>query len=337
MGNVKRKFGWLISAVGFFLVGLGEPASTLAQQLKKINVVYTIVSGDSMPLWVAHEKGFFRKYGLDAQLEFITGSNQTIAAMMAGKVDFTNGGGGAVVDADLAGGDAVMIGSTVPFFLMSMYSQPEIQSVSDLKGKRIAVTALGTATDFARRIIVQKSGLNPERDTIPLQTKGPSEVLQALLSKNAEAGMVVPPLTLVARQKGLKELVDLIGAKVPYIQTSVATSRRVIQKDPSLAENFLKAIVEAVAFQKQDPKGTKEILNKYLKNVPDDLLNETYQQFAVSMYQKYPHVSFDGIQTVLDFVKLTNEKAKAAKPEQFTDTSFMEKLEKAKFADQFYK
>jgi ABC-type nitrate/sulfonate/bicarbonate transport system substrate-binding protein len=337
MINVRRGFRWLIPAVGLFITGLAASPTLHAQQLKKINVVYTIVSGDSMTLWVAYEKGYFRKYGLDAQLEFITGSNQTIAAMMAGKVDFTNGGGGAVVDADLAGGDAVMIGSTVPFFLMSMYSQPEIQSVQELKGKRIAVTTLGTATDFARRIIVQKAGLNPERDTIPLQTKGPAEILQALLSKNAEAGMVVPPLTLVARQKGLKELVDLIGAKVPYIQTSVATSRRVIQKDPVVAENFLKAVIEAIAFEKQDPKGTKEILNKYLKNVSDDLLNETYQQFAVAMYQKYPHVSFEGIQTVLDFVKVTNEKARTAKPEQFTDTSFMEKLEKAKFADQFYK
>src|SRR5690242_750810 len=179
-----------------------------AQQLKTINVVYTIVSGDSTALWVAYEKGFFRKYGLDAKLDFITGSNQTIAAMMAGKVDFTNAGGGAVVEADLAGGDAVMIGATVPFFLMNMYSQPEIQSVKDLKGKRIAVTTLGTATDFARRIIVQKAGLNPERDTLPLQTKGPAEILQALLTKNAEAGMVVPPLTVTARQKGLRELVD---------------------------------------------------------------------------------------------------------------------------------
>ena len=308
-----------------------------AQQLKPINVVYTIVSGDSTALWVAYEKGFFRKYGLDAKLEFITGSNQTIAAMMAGKVDFTNGGGGAVVEADLAGGDAVMIGATVPVFLMNMFSQPEIQSVKDLKGKRIAVTTLGTATDFARRIIVQKAGLNPERDTLPLQTKGPAEILQALLTKNAEAGMVVPPLTVTARQKGLRELVDLIGAKVPYIQTSVATSRRVIQRDPTLAENFLKAIIEAMAYQKQEPRGTKEILNKYLKNVPHDLLEETYQQYVGSIFQKYPRVSAEGIQTLLEFVKLTNEKARTARPEQFMDSTFMDKLEKAKFADQFYK
>jgi DNA topoisomerase IA len=55
------------------------------------------------------------------------------------------------------------------------------------------------------------------------------------------------------------------------------------------------------------------------------------------MYQKYPRVAHDGLQTLLDFVKLTNEKAKTAKPEQFTETSVIEKLEKAKFADQFYR
>ncbi|MGE5819592.1 MAG: ABC transporter substrate-binding protein, partial [Deltaproteobacteria bacterium] len=103
MLNVNRRFGRLILAVGLLLGALAAGPHGYAQQLKKIDVVYTIVSGDSTALWVAHEKGYFRKYGLDAHLEFITGSNQTIAAMMAGKVDFTNAGGGAVVDADLAG------------------------------------------------------------------------------------------------------------------------------------------------------------------------------------------------------------------------------------------
>jgi NitT/TauT family transport system substrate-binding protein len=333
MSQIRSRFASLAALVALALT----PAAAHAQPLKKVTVVYTIVSGDSGAFWVAEEKGFFKKYGLDADLRFITGSNQTIASMMAGQVDFTNAGGGAVVDADLAGGDAVMIGSLIPYFLMSMYSQPDIASVKDLKGKRIAVTTLGTATDFARRIIVQKAGLNPERDTLPLQTKGPSEILQALLTKNAEAGMVVPPFTLMARQKGLKELVDLIGQKVPYVQTSVATTRRILQKDPAAAESFMKAIVEAVAFQKQEPKSTKEILQKYLKNIPEDLLDETYQRYVVDMYQKYPRVSHEGLQTLLDFVKLTNEKAKNARPEQFTDTSIIEKLEKAKFADQFYR
>jgi len=333
MVSIRSRF----AAIAALLAVALAPAAAHAQPLKKVTVVYTIVSGDSVAFWVAEEKGFFKKYGLDADLKFITGSNQTIASMMAGQVDFTNAGGGAVVDADLAGGDAVMIGSLVPYFLMSMYSQPEIQSVKDLKGKRIAVTTLGTATDFARRIIVQKAGLNPDRDTLPLQTKGPSEILQALLTKNADAGMVVPPLTVMAKQKGLKELVDLIGQKVPYVQTSVATTRRMLQRDPAAAESFMKAVVEAVAFQKQEPRATKEILQKYLKNIPEDLLDETYQRYVVDMHQKYPRVSHEGIQTLLDFVKLANDKAKAAKPEQFTDTSILEKLEKAKFADQFYR
>jgi len=337
MLTMIRKRGWLIliglaAFSGFF----GTPPAR-SQQLKKVTVVYTVVAGDSAALWVAHEKGYFQKYGLDAELQFITGSNQTAAAMVAGKVDFTNAGGGAVIESDLAGGDIVIIGSTVPYFLMSLFSQPEFQSVKDLKGKRIAVTTLGTATDFARRMIMQKAGLHPDRDATVLQAKGVAEILQALLTKNADAGMVLSPLTLIARQKGLRELVDLTAARIPYVQTSVATTRRLIQRDPALAESFLKAVIEAVAFQRQDPKGTKEIIGKYLKNLNDDMLEETYRQYVTAIYQKYPDVPVEAIQTLLNFVALTNDKAKTAKPEQFLDLSFLRKLEAAKFADQFYR
>src|SRR3954467_9836078 len=110
MVNAKGRFARSAAALGFIAALAGAHAAG-AQPLKKVNVVYTIVSGDSVAFWVAQEKGLFQKYGLEANLHFITGSNQAIAAMMAGQVDFTNAGGGAVVDADLAGGDAVMIGS----------------------------------------------------------------------------------------------------------------------------------------------------------------------------------------------------------------------------------
>src|ERR1043165_8116175 len=129
MAKIRSRFALLVAR----RAGALAPGAPAAQPLKKVTVVYTIVSGDSVAFWVAQEKGFFHKYGLDADLKFIPGRNQTIAAMMAGQVDFTNAGGGAVVEADLQGGDAVMIGSLVPYFLMSMYSQPEVQSV---KGDR---------------------------------------------------------------------------------------------------------------------------------------------------------------------------------------------------------
>jgi len=337
MLTMIQKYRRLIPVAMLLFAELFFNPSAHSQPLKKVNVVYTVISGDSTTLWVAYEKGYFRKYGLDADLQFITGSNQTVAAMMAGKVDFTNAGGGAVVESDLAGGDIVIIGASVPYFLMSLFAQPEFQSVKDLKGKRIAVTTLGTATDFARRMIMQKAGLNPDRDAAVLQSKGVAEILQSLLTKNADAGMVLPPLTLIARQKGLRELVDLTAARVPYVQTSVATTRRLIQRDPTLAENFLKAIIEAIAYQKQDPKGTKEIMGKYFKNLTDDLLDETYRQNVTAIYQKYPNVPLEGIQTLLNFIALTNEKAKSAKPEQFLDLSFLQKLEATQFADQFYK
>ncbi|MGE5820286.1 MAG: hypothetical protein ACM37Z_19835, partial [Deltaproteobacteria bacterium] len=102
-------------------------------------------------------------------------------------------------------------------------------------------------------------------------------------------------------------------------------------------ENFLKAILEANAFEKQDPKGTKEILSRYLKNMTDELLDETYNQFVTAIWRKYPDAPVDAIRTLLNFIALNNEKAKSAKPEQFMDMSFLRRLEASNFADPLLK
>jgi len=252
-------------------------------------------------------------------------------------VSFAQTGGAAVISADLSGADLVIIGSTAPVFVMSLFSLPEINSVADLKGKRIAVTSLGTTTDFARRVALQKAGLNPDRDVTVLQSKGVPETLAALMSRNVAAGVVTPPQTLIARQQGLKELVNLSTAGVPYEQGPLATTRSLIQKNPTLVENFLKAMVEAIAFAKQNRKETKNIMGMYIKNVDDALMEEAYDRYVVTAYKRYPYPSLEGLQTALHFLAANNEKAKTARPEQFVDVSFLRRLEEGRFADPFYK
>lgn len=335
----------MLSAKGFrrfvFLAGLAMsgllcPSVTLSQQLTRINVAYSVIGGDPIAIWVAHDRGYFRKYGLDAQLKYIGGSTQLTPAMISGEVSYAQTGGAAVISADLAGGNLVIIGSMAPVFVMSLFSQPEISSVAELKGKRIAVTGLGTTTDFARRVALQKVGLDPDRDVLVLQSKGVPETLAALVSRNVAAGVVTPPQTLIARQQGLKELVDFSAAGVPYEQGPLAATRDVIHKNPSQVESFLRAVVEAIAFAKQNRKATKEVMASYIKNADDKLLDEAYNRYVETAYKKYPYPSLEGLQTALNFLAEKNEKAKTAKPEQFVDVSFLKRLEEGRFADQFY-
>ena len=56
--------------------------------------------------------------------------------------------GGAVVNANLAGGDLVIIASSLNVFTFVVMAKPEIRSVEDLKGKKIGISRFGSATDF---------------------------------------------------------------------------------------------------------------------------------------------------------------------------------------------
>ncbi len=56
MADMSHKYRRFVLAVAVLFGDLIVSPPSDAQQLKKINVVYTIVSGDSTALWVAQEK-----------------------------------------------------------------------------------------------------------------------------------------------------------------------------------------------------------------------------------------------------------------------------------------
>ena len=305
-----------------------------AGPLTKIHIAYSVLAGDPTAIWVAQEQGFFKKYGLDADLTYIGGSTQIVQAVLADQIDVAQAGGAAAISASLQGGDVKIVATMAPVFVMSLYARPDVQSVQDLKGKLIAVTAVGTTTDFARRVALQKNGLNPDTDVSVLQTKGVPESLAALLSGQVAAAVLTPPQTLQARQAGMKELVNLSNVGVPYEQGSVIASGGFARDHKPELKAFLEGVIEGIAAAKRDKSMAEQVIAKYTKVQDPGFLDETYQAYVVNAYQHYPFPSLPGLQTALDF--MTDPKAKEAKPEQFVDTSVLQSLEDAKFADQFY-
>lgn len=66
-------------------------------QLEKITIAYSSVSGHMAPLWITHDRGFFRKYGLDVELVFIESGSVTAKSLLSKDVAFAQiAGAGAV-------------------------------------------------------------------------------------------------------------------------------------------------------------------------------------------------------------------------------------------------
>src|ERR1043166_465997 len=90
-------------AATFFIL---SPASA---QLAKVNVGYSAISGDQLPLWVGKDLGIFEKNGLDVQPIFFTGGSTAILALVSGDVPITQVSGPGLVSSALGGSDAVFV------------------------------------------------------------------------------------------------------------------------------------------------------------------------------------------------------------------------------------
>lgn len=107
------------------------------------------------PVWIALEKGLFKKYGLDVDLQYIAPATST-QALLARTLDIANPGG-ELVEAGLNGEPVVFMAGILNRPVMSVYSRPEIRSVADLRGKVLAATLPGATTDFAARLLLQQA------------------------------------------------------------------------------------------------------------------------------------------------------------------------------------
>ena len=90
-----------------FLVS-SAAASHAAETQTRFPLVYGAMSGNTVPLWLAKEQGFFRKYGLDPQLIFII-AGRAAQAMLSGEINIGVIGATHVTNAVTSGGDMTML------------------------------------------------------------------------------------------------------------------------------------------------------------------------------------------------------------------------------------
>src|SRR6185436_1140207 len=113
----------------------------------KIRVGLSSVSALHGGLWVAQEKGLLRKHGIDAEVIVVGASGTTgVSALLANDIQYVSAAGDAIINANLRGGDTVMIASVINKGFQRLVVKPEIKTAAELKGKRIGVTRIGAVS-----------------------------------------------------------------------------------------------------------------------------------------------------------------------------------------------
>ena len=143
------------------LIAFILPATGAAQPRTKIVVGYASMSSVVTTLWVAQEKGFFAKNGLDVQSVFIPGSPTLIASINTGDIHLASTGGTATLGAVVGGLDMKIIAAFANYVQTDLVVRPEIKTPADLKGKRIGVTSIGGTGWMSALLGLEQIGLSP--------------------------------------------------------------------------------------------------------------------------------------------------------------------------------
>ncbi|HXF76606.1 MAG TPA: ABC transporter substrate-binding protein [Methylomirabilota bacterium] len=293
---------------------------------------YSGISGGFAPVWIALDKGLFAKHGLNLDLRFIAPATAT-QGLLGKSLDIVNPGG-EIIEAALNGEPVVYMAGILSRAVMSLYAKPEIRSLSDLKGKVLAVTLPGATTDFAARVLLQQAGLTPGKDVKIIYLKGMAEILAGISQGNADAGIFTSPTTLKARNAGLKELVDVTEKNIPMIHAAFASTKDYLKTHPDQVRRFLQGYLEGIKVARAEPELAKQIIGKYTKTANRDDLEDSYRTFLPA-WERLPLVPAASVQTMLNFA--THSAAKTAKPESFIDNSALIELDKSGFVERLYR
>jgi NitT/TauT family transport system substrate-binding protein len=234
---------------------------------RKVSVGVPVLDVTMTAFFVAQERGYFQKEDLDVDLVLMRGgvSNQ---ALIAGGVDFS-AVPTAGVQAALQGAPLKVIFSAFHKPMFWLYARPEIRTVKDLTGKKVAVSSLGAAGDAALRELFKKNGMDENREVAVLAIGTTATRLSALSSGAVDAAMMTFPHNLTASEAGFRELVSFLNSDIIQLQGAIVARDQTLQADPQLVEKFLRATIKGFLYLTTNRGGTVSVLQRNLKAKPD--------------------------------------------------------------------
>ncbi|MGH7927294.1 MAG: ABC transporter substrate-binding protein [Candidatus Binatia bacterium] len=323
--------------MGFQLVLVIFTAQTTAQSpLEKLRVIYSAIGGSQSSVWMPYEAGIFRKHGLDVELLYVAGGGRAGQVVQSGEVPIGIFTGGAVVNANLAGGDLVKIASSMNVMTFVVMARPEIRRVEDLKGKKVGVSRFGSATDFGLRYAEERWPVKRQKDFAVIQVGGVSDVFNALKTGALDAAVINVELAILARREGLRELADIAKLGISFPTSSIVTTRSFIKRNENTVRKFVRGFVEGVHYGKTHREFGVQVLKKYLRNDDTVMVNDLYDIYVQQNIPRVPRPSPEAMKTVIDQVAETDPRAKNLRPEQLIDARFFQEMDKDGFIERLW-
>jgi len=278
--------GFVAAAAVLAAIVAFQPAA--AQDLKKVRVgVLRLASSGNV--FIAVDRGYFKKAGLDVELKFFDAAQPVAVAAAAGDIDF----GVTAFTAglyNLAGkGVLKVIGGMsrekagyplIGYFASNNAYASGLKTPKDLAGKRVAMTQVGSSFHYSLGLLADKYGFKlADVKIVPLQSL--SNAAAALKGETVDAALLPISTARKLMDDGGAKFLGWVGDETPWQLGAVFASPKTLtnkvlvtkllgalaKADREYHDVILAAMKDGVAPINDKTKPLLEIIAKYT-NLP---------------------------------------------------------------------
>jgi NitT/TauT family transport system substrate-binding protein len=185
----------LLILVFFYGIGQAWPQAGL----KKVKITMPSRSIAFTDLFVAHDRGFFREEGFEADLVQAR-PDVAIAGLLSGEVD-ADVAAAATAQASQRGMPVKVLAVTLYRPLFWLVSKPEYKLIPELKGSTLGITSWNGVQHRTAARLLRTGGLDPTKQVNAVVIGGAPTLLSALVSGSIQVTALSPPTVIVARDK----------------------------------------------------------------------------------------------------------------------------------------
>jgi ABC-type nitrate/sulfonate/bicarbonate transport system substrate-binding protein len=214
-----------------------------------------------LPAFVSLEKGFYKREGLDAELISVRSAVTAVQALLGNQIHFIFSVG-PQMPSIWEGSDIVLLAQMIGRPTFSLIVTPDIQKITDLKGKKIGVS-FGGSTFAGIKALLEVYKMNPEKDVQYVSIPGSQPKIAAMQQGIIQAGLLAPPSDYVAIKAGFKRLVNLADVFKDTSFSGLAATGRTIKENPQFVKRMVRAIVRGVIHTRDHPEDAIQTMVKH--------------------------------------------------------------------------
>ncbi len=311
---------------------------SVARAATNLNIGYSTINPRITPLWIAQERGYFQKYGLDTTLVFVRSTPLLIASMKSGSIPVAYGAGSGILNASVGGADLKILATFTGKMTNNLVARPAIKTARDLRGKIVGVQSIGGTNWMAALLWLEQLGLDVRRDNITIQPIGDQIVrAQALEAGKIDSAAIDTVFAKKLEQRGFIVLGDPQRTFIPFVGVDIVATQAYITEQSGTLENLLKALLESFAFvlTPKNQSTVVELIMKRLRITDPAPAEEGYQDLLRTMARK-PYPGIEGLRNVQRLTKAQNPRIADIRIEDLVDNRFIRKLDESGFIDRLY-